>query len=94
MLAVGGRFKALSAVAFFFAWKFYKLPRAIQAEAVGRQDSSPSDVAPQITIVDGNGIPKEKMDTELVLVSQFITVSDLPKEKLQTGNDNTRITNI
>jgi len=94
MLAVGGSFKALSAVAFFFAWKFYKLPCTTQAEVLGRQDSSPSDVASQITIVDGNGIPKEKMDAELVPVSQFITVSDLPKEKLQTGNENTRITNI
>ena len=80
MLAVGGTFKALSAVAFFFAWKFYKLPCAAQAETVDRQDSSPSVV----TIMDGptgNGIPKENADTELVPVAQFITVSDSSSEE-------------
>ena len=83
MLGVGGSFKALSAVAFFFAWKFYKLPCKVQTEGVGRQDSSPSDVASQITLVDGNDIDKEKKETELTPVAQFITVSNTSNEKLK-----------
>ena len=90
MLAVGGIFKALSAVAFFFAWKFYKLPKAPELEVVDRQDSSPSDVASQTTIVDGNSIPKGNMEMELVPVAQFITVSDLPNE-CENGTENRRI---
>ena len=84
MLGVGGTFKALSAVAFFFAWKFYELPACkAQTEEVGRQDSSPSDVASQITLVDGNDIAQEKKETELTPVAQFITVSDFSNEKLE-----------
>ena len=67
MLGLGGTFKALSAVAFFFAWKFYKLPCKAQTEGVGRQDSSPSDVASQITLVDGNDIDKEIKNTIKVI---------------------------
>lgn len=91
MIAVGGTFKALSAVAFFFAWKFYKLPCAAQAETVDRQDSSPSDV----TIMDGatgNGITKENTDTELVPVAQFITVSDSSTE--ESKGEYARTTNL
>ena len=96
MLAVGGTFKALSAVAFFFAWKFYKLPCTAEPKEVGRQDSSPSDVASQMTALDGNDVPKEKMesDTELVPVAQFITVSDSPNEKVESDKAYTRTTNL
>ena len=96
MIAVGGTFKALSAVAFFFAWKCYKLPNTAPAQGVSRQDSSPSDVASQITIVDGNSIPTEKMETELVPVAQFITVAaDSSKEKAENEKESMpRITNV
>ena len=93
MIAVGGIFKALSAVSFFFAWKFYKLPKSTQLQAVGRQDSSPSDVTSQTTILDGNSIPKENTEMELVPVAQFITVSDSPNEK-ENGRENRRITDV
>ena len=71
MFAVGGGFKLLSAVAFFFAWKFYKLPVAESSTG----DSNP-DTTSQTTIMDGS-TPKEHKDvTELIPVAQFITVSD------------------
>lgn len=95
MVAVGGTFKALSAVAFFFAWKYYKLPNTGPAEGVSRQDSSPSDVASQITIVDGNSVPKEKMEAELVPVAQFITVADSSEERVEKEKESMpRITNV
>ncbi|XP_067030359.1 solute carrier organic anion transporter family member 4A1-like [Acropora muricata] len=68
MVAMGGIFKALSAVAFFFAWKTYKLPNT-----TNRQDSTPSDVASQITIADGHA-STEKFDIELSPPVQQITV--------------------
>jgi len=71
MFVVGGGFKLLSAVAFFFAWKFYKLPVAESSTG----DSNP-DTTSQTAIMDGS-TPKEHKDvTELIPVAQFITVSN------------------
>ena len=71
MFAVGGGFKLLSAVAFFFAWKFYKLPEAESSTG----DSNP-DTTSQTTMMDGS-TPREHKDvTELSPVAQFITVSN------------------
>ena len=91
MLGVGGSFKLLSAVAFFFAWKFYELP-VTQCHLNG--DSNP-DAASQMTIMDGNA-PKENNveETELIPVAQFITVSDSPDERSQSGKEESRITNV
>lgn len=92
MFAVGGGFKLLSAVAFFFAWKFYKLPVAELSNA----DSNP-DTTSQTTIMDGN-TPRDNKDmTELIPVAQFITVSnsnDSDCEKTQPDKEEPRITNV
>lgn len=88
MFAVGGSFKLLSAVAFFFAWKFYKLP------AAQRNDSNPDAMSSQTTIiVDGNS-PKEDMATELIPVAQFITVSNSNDEKTKPAQETPRTTDI
>lgn len=68
MVAMGVIFKALSAVAFFFAWKTYKLPNT-----TNRQDSMPSDGASQITTEDEHA-STEKLDIELSPPVQQITV--------------------
>ena len=71
---MGGIFKALSAVAFFFAWKTYKLPNT-----TNRQDSTPSDVVSQMTIVDGHTFT-EKLDVQFsppvqqIIVRKFVCV--------------------
>ena len=74
MFAVGGGFKLLSAVAFFFAWKFYELP----ATESSNGDSIP-DTTSQTTIVDGSTQKEHKDITELSPVAQLITVSN-PKD--------------
>lgn len=88
MFSVGGSFKLLSAVAFFFAWKFYKLPVAQR-----NGDSNPDAMSSQTTIVDGNS-PKEDMDTELIPVAQFITVSNSNDEKTKLAQKTPRTTNV
>ena len=88
MIAVGGGFKLLSAVAFFFAWKFYKLPAAESSTG----DSNP-DTTSQTTIMDGNNTPKEHKDTcmtELIPVAQFITVSN----SKDSDKEEPKITNV
>ena len=88
MLAVGGGFKLLSAVAFYFAWKFYKLPSQSQSnEGLNRESASS-----QITIVDGH--TKKMPETELIPVAQFITVSDSGEEKPLPSKDFARTTNV
>lgn len=87
MFVVGGSFKLLSAVFFFFAWKYYKLPAA-----QSNGDSNP-DATSQTTIMDGNA-PKDSMETELIPVAQFITVSNFNDEKTQPTNEHPRITNL
>ena len=85
MIAVGGGFKLLSAVAFFFAWKFYKLPVAESSNG----DSNP-DTTSDTTVVDGS-TPREHKDfTELIPVAQFITVS---KSK-DSDKEEPKITNV
>lgn len=88
MFAVGGGFKLLSAVGFFFAWKYYKLP-AGQSNG----DSNP-DTTSQTTIMDGNKPKETDMDTELIPVAQFITVSNSNDEKMQSAKEDPRITNL
>ena len=73
MFAVGGGFKLLSAVAFFFAWKFYKLP--VAETSTGTGDSNP-DTTSQTTVIDGSTPGEHKDMTELIPVAQFITVSN------------------
>lgn len=88
MLAVGGGFKLLSAVAFYFAWKFYKLPSQSQSnEGLNRESASS-----QITIVDGH--TKKMPETELIPVAQFITVSDSGEEKPLPSKNFARTTNV
>lgn len=85
MFAVGGGFKLLSAVAFFFAWKFYKLPVAESSTG----DSNP-DTTSQTTIMDGS-TPREHKDmTELIPVAQFITVSN----SKDSDKEEPKITNV
>ena len=89
MFAVGGTFKALSAVAFFFAWKFYKLP------ADSPTDDSIPEVGSQTTIIDGPDA-QEKM-TDAIKLSppvQLIRVSDSAKEKAPSFEEDIRITNV
>lgn len=90
MVAVGGTFKALSAVAFFFAWKTYKLPNIPH-----RQNSTPSDVASQITVLDGQA-PLEKLDIGLSPAVQLITVknSSMGKEEEENDDDHSGITRM
>ncbi|KAL9961463.1 hypothetical protein ACROYT_G030405 [Oculina patagonica] len=88
MFAVGGGFKLLSAVAFFFAWKYYELP-----SAQSNGDSNP-DTTSQTTIMDGNKPKDTDMDTELIPVAQFITVSNSNDEKTQPAKEDPRITNL
>ena len=85
MIAVGGGFKLLSAVAFFFAWKFYKLPVAESSNG----DSNP-DTTSETTVVDGS-TPREHKDlTELIPVAQFITVSN----SKDSDKEEPKITNV
>lgn len=84
MFAVGGGFKLLSAVAFFFAWKVYKLPVAESSTG----DSNP-DTTSQTTVIDGSTPGEHKDMTELIPVAQFITVSnskDSEKGELKITN--------
>lgn len=81
-------FQYFSAVAFYFAWKFYKLPSQSQSnEGLNRESASS-----QITIVDGH--TKKMPETELIPVAQFITVSDSGEEKPLPSKDFARTTNV
>lgn len=88
MLAVGGSFKLLSAVAFFFAWKYYKLPSQCQPNG----DLNPETASSETTITDGNA--RKNTDTELIPVAQFITVSDSQGEKTLPDKEYSKTTNV